>query len=71
MTENVLLLLVLMQGLPPVARSQLPLAKYRLSSGCLSCSKVADVPAKTVLDLEYPIHLGTLKMPLLVCTCHL
>lgn len=68
MAENMLLLL---QGLPSIASNKLPLAQHRSSSDRLSCSNVADVPAKAVLHLKYPIHLGTLKLPLLVCTCHL
>ena len=61
--------LLLLQGLPSIARNKLPLAQHRSSSGRLSCSNVADVPVKAVLDLRYPVHLGTLKLPLLVRTC--
>ena len=70
-THLLKMVLLLLQGLPSIRRNKLPLAKYRPITGRLSCSNVAAVPDKTVLDLKYPIHLGTLRMPLSVCWCHL
>ena len=69
-TKSAEVRMLLIQGAPSIPRNKLPLVKYRPRGGHLSCSSIAHVPDKTVLDLKYPVHLGTLSLPLLVGICH-
>ena len=45
---------------------QMPLANQRAPNGHLFCQEVADVPEKTVLPLKFPVHLGSLSLPVSV-----
>ena len=44
----------------------LPLEEQRAPNGHLFCHDVAEVPEKAVLPVKYPVHLGSLKLPLSV-----
>ncbi|KAL0028145.1 hypothetical protein WJX77_009970 [Trebouxia sp. C0004] len=44
---------------------QMPLANQRAANGHLFCQKVDDVPDKTVLPLNFPVHFGSLSLPVL------
>ncbi len=61
--------LCVLQGAQQSESTQLPLAHQRGPDGHLFCSNVAQVPDKTVLSLKYPIHLGSLSLPVLVRAC--
>lgn len=45
---------------------QLPLANQRASDGRLFCLNASEVPEKAVLPLKFPLHLGSLRLPVSV-----
>ena len=55
-----------LQGEHRLGGLQLPLANQRAPNGHLFCQEVADVPDKTVLPLKFPVHLGSLSLPVSV-----
>ena len=54
------------QGPAPLADIELPLADHRAADGHLSCKDGSDVPDKMILPLKYPVHIGSLSLPLQV-----
>ncbi len=56
----------ILQGEHQLDGLQMPLADQRASNGHLFCQEVADVPDKTVLPLKFPLHLGSLSLPVSV-----
>ena len=55
-----------LQGEQQLGGLLMPLANHRASNGHLFCQEVADVPDKTVLPLKFPVHLGSLSLPVSV-----
>ncbi len=55
-----------LQGEHQLSGLQMPLANQRAPNGHLFCQEAADVPDKTVLPLKFPVHLGSLSLPVSV-----
>jgi len=56
----------ILQGEHQLGGVQMPLANQRALNGHLFCQEAADVPDKTVLSLKFPVHLGSLSLPVSV-----
>ena len=56
----------ILQGEHQLGGLQMPLASQRVPNGHLFCQEAADVPDKTVLPLKFPVHLGSLSLPVSV-----